>query len=208
MKSLSCVWLFATAWTAANQAPPSMGFSRQKYRSGLPYASNSLGYISRHEIAKSYSNSMCNFWVTAKLFSTVATSFYILFSNVWGSQFLSIFIYACVCLFYWFQTSYWVWYCIYCGFDLYFLEWITILSIFSCAYWLFVYIILRNVYSESLLISKTSLSLFLSCKYSLYILNKSPMPDIQFVNVFFHSEGSFSTFLKRCPLRHGSFKFS
>jgi len=28
MKSLSCVWLFATPWTAAYQAPLSMGFSR------------------------------------------------------------------------------------------------------------------------------------------------------------------------------------
>ena len=36
VKSLSRVWLLATPWTAANQAPPSMGFSRQEYRSGLP----------------------------------------------------------------------------------------------------------------------------------------------------------------------------
>ena len=39
MKSLSCVQLFATPWTAANQAPPSMGFSRQEYWSGLPFPS-------------------------------------------------------------------------------------------------------------------------------------------------------------------------
>ena len=31
VKSLSCVWLLATSWTAAYQAPPSMGFSRQEY---------------------------------------------------------------------------------------------------------------------------------------------------------------------------------
>ena len=31
VKSLSCVWLFATPWTAAHQAPPSMGFLRQEY---------------------------------------------------------------------------------------------------------------------------------------------------------------------------------
>ena len=31
MKSLSRVWLYATPWTAAHQAPPSMGFSRQEY---------------------------------------------------------------------------------------------------------------------------------------------------------------------------------
>ena len=31
VKSLSCVRIFATPWTAAYQAPPSMGFSRQEY---------------------------------------------------------------------------------------------------------------------------------------------------------------------------------
>ena len=36
MKSLSRVRLCATPWTAAYQAPPSMGFSRQEYWSGLP----------------------------------------------------------------------------------------------------------------------------------------------------------------------------
>ena len=34
---LSCVQLFATPWTAAFQAPLSMGFSRQEYWSGLPF---------------------------------------------------------------------------------------------------------------------------------------------------------------------------
>ena len=38
-KSLSCVWLLATPWTAAYQAPPSMGFSRQEYWSGVPLPS-------------------------------------------------------------------------------------------------------------------------------------------------------------------------
>ena len=36
-KSLSCVWLLVTSWTAAYQAPPSMGFSRQEYWSGVPF---------------------------------------------------------------------------------------------------------------------------------------------------------------------------
>ena len=39
MKSLSCVRLLATPWTVAYQAPPSMGFSRQEYWSGLPFPS-------------------------------------------------------------------------------------------------------------------------------------------------------------------------
>ena len=39
MKSLSCVRLLGTPWTAAYQAPPSMEFSRQEYWSGLPFPS-------------------------------------------------------------------------------------------------------------------------------------------------------------------------
>ena len=39
VKSLSHVWLFATPWTVAHQAPWSMGFSRHEYRSGLPFPS-------------------------------------------------------------------------------------------------------------------------------------------------------------------------
>ena len=36
VKMLSRVWLLATPWTAAYQAPPSMGFSRKEYWSGVP----------------------------------------------------------------------------------------------------------------------------------------------------------------------------
>ena len=39
VKSLSHVRLFATPWTVAYQASPSMGFSRQEYWSGLPFPS-------------------------------------------------------------------------------------------------------------------------------------------------------------------------
>ena len=39
VKLLSHVRLFATPWTIAYQAPPSMGFSRQEYWSGLPFPS-------------------------------------------------------------------------------------------------------------------------------------------------------------------------
>ena len=39
VKSLSRVRLLATPWTAAYQAPPSMGFSRQEYWSGFPLPS-------------------------------------------------------------------------------------------------------------------------------------------------------------------------
>ena len=39
VKSLGRVRLFATPWTAAHQAPPPMGFSRQEYWSGVPLPS-------------------------------------------------------------------------------------------------------------------------------------------------------------------------
>ena len=41
-KSLSRVRLLATPWTTAYQAPPSMGFSRQEYWSGVPLPSPSF----------------------------------------------------------------------------------------------------------------------------------------------------------------------
>ena len=43
VKLLSRIRLFATPWTVAYQAPPSMGFSRQEYWSGLPFPSP--GYL-------------------------------------------------------------------------------------------------------------------------------------------------------------------
>ena len=42
VKSLSRVQLLATPWTAAYQAPPSMGFSWQEYWSGVPLPSPNL----------------------------------------------------------------------------------------------------------------------------------------------------------------------
>ena len=42
VKSLSQVQLFGILWTVAYQAPPSMGFSMQKYWSGLPFQYSGL----------------------------------------------------------------------------------------------------------------------------------------------------------------------
>ena len=39
LKLLSHIRLFATPWTIVCQAPPSMGFPRQEYWSGLPFPS-------------------------------------------------------------------------------------------------------------------------------------------------------------------------
>ena len=46
VKSLSRVRLLVTPWTAAHQAPPSLGFSRQEHWSGLPFC---LG-LEQHKI--------------------------------------------------------------------------------------------------------------------------------------------------------------
>ena len=39
VKSFSRIRLFATPWSVAHQAPPSMEFSKQEYWSGLPFPS-------------------------------------------------------------------------------------------------------------------------------------------------------------------------
>ena len=49
-KLLSRVQLLVTPWTAAYQAPPSMGFSRQEYWSGLPLPSPNLTATHRQTI--------------------------------------------------------------------------------------------------------------------------------------------------------------
>ena len=50
VKSLSRVRLFPTPWTVAYQAPPSTGFSRQEYWSGLPFPSPVVLTKSKHMI--------------------------------------------------------------------------------------------------------------------------------------------------------------
>ena len=52
VKLLSRVWLFTTPWTAAHQAPPSMGFSRQEYWSGLPLPSLSGHHVKPNKPAQ------------------------------------------------------------------------------------------------------------------------------------------------------------
>ena len=58
VKSLSRVGLLATPWTAAYQAPPSMGFSRRECWSGVPLPSTKAGQDS----LKHGSQFLCEFW--------------------------------------------------------------------------------------------------------------------------------------------------
>ena len=60
MKSLSRVRLLATPWTAAHQAPPSMGFSRLEYWSGVPLPS--LELVVRRQILLTIAYLTWNNW--------------------------------------------------------------------------------------------------------------------------------------------------
>ena len=53
VKLLSRVRLLATSWTAAHQAPPPMGFSRQEHWSGLPFPSPMHESENESEVAQS-----------------------------------------------------------------------------------------------------------------------------------------------------------
>ena len=63
VKSLSRVQLFATPWTVAHQAPPSMWFSKQEYWSGLPFPSPGESSLPRDQTLVSRITGRCfNLW--------------------------------------------------------------------------------------------------------------------------------------------------
>ena len=69
VKSLSRAQLLATPWTAAHQAPPSMGFSRQEYWSGVPLPSPT------HQLLhlKGYRTCLLPFLYNSSFFSLLAS---------------------------------------------------------------------------------------------------------------------------------------
>ena len=54
VKSLRCVWLLVTSWTAAYQAPLSMGFSRQEYWSRVPLPSPCIRQMLPNYLVRSF----------------------------------------------------------------------------------------------------------------------------------------------------------
>ena len=94
-KSLSRVRLLAIPWTAAYQAPPSMGFSRQEYWSGVPLPSPMLCTLYHNKKWKTkrqlISDQVCllmgiiwerqRYWWSEKRQGTRARSFVIFFSS-------------------------------------------------------------------------------------------------------------------------------
>ena len=63
VKLLSRVGLFATPWTAAYQAPPSMGFSRQEYWSGVPLPSPHCSLDSSNPWYPYLAQGLCTSWL-------------------------------------------------------------------------------------------------------------------------------------------------
>ena len=59
VKSLGRVRILVTPWTAAYQAPLSMGFSRQEYWSGVPLPSLKQSYYSKNLEKIAAKDSMC-----------------------------------------------------------------------------------------------------------------------------------------------------
>ena len=84
VKTLSHIWLLATPWTAAYQAPLSMGFSRQEHWSGLPLPSPVLLLVpvqvlaNKRVFANSWNNS-----ISLKIFHKITQSKNNLSALVW-----------------------------------------------------------------------------------------------------------------------------
>ena len=87
VKSLSHVQLFATPWTVAHQAPPSMEFSRQAYWSGLQ--GGSIAILIRKSVL--IRENRMNFSVYLVLLSYLSTIFYSSQSKSFALLLLSLF---------------------------------------------------------------------------------------------------------------------
>ena len=82
MKSLSRVRLLATPWTAAYQAPPSTGFSRQEYWSGVPSPSPRVPLAVYFRYGCVYTSvPICPFIAPSLSLSTCALSSILCFCN-------------------------------------------------------------------------------------------------------------------------------
>ena len=88
VKSFSCVWLLVTPRTAAYKAPPSMGFSRQEYWSGMPLPSPSFrkrhNKKSCHTEETRIERDTCTPMFIAALFIIARTWKQSLFSECWA----------------------------------------------------------------------------------------------------------------------------
>ena len=70
VKSLSHAQLSAIPWTAAYQAPPSMGFSRQEYWSGVPLPSPPHTLQPKNSLGLEFSPTSVNNMTRQRMFIT------------------------------------------------------------------------------------------------------------------------------------------
>ena len=80
VKSLSPVRLFSTPWTAAYQAPLSMGFSRQEYWSGVPLPSPNLAFTNI-QLEFQNINSIIIIWFQSVILSPLSLKYFKQISN-------------------------------------------------------------------------------------------------------------------------------
>ena len=109
LKSLSRVRPSATPWTAAFQAPPSMGFSRQEYWSGVPLPSLNSNLVALNSMDFSFP------WRERDGANVVLVAPSVLSSYTWYFFFLLYHIYLWLhCLFSpvisWLQNGVWCYY--------------------------------------------------------------------------------------------------
>ena len=70
----SCVWLFLTPWTAAHQAPLSMGFPRQECWSGFPFLLHCLFLLMSNSHTRKFTHCACAIqWVWVNVERCAAT---------------------------------------------------------------------------------------------------------------------------------------
>ena len=74
LSCFSCVQLCATPQTATHQAPPSMGFSRQEYQSGVPLPSPFPHHSRHHFQARKYLRDSLNCQCVDEVVETVCPS--------------------------------------------------------------------------------------------------------------------------------------
>ena len=94
VKLLSRVWLLATPWTAAHQAPLSMEFSRQEYWSGV-----SCFPKGSRELFKLKKNWVFNFHSDKAEYSNSMVFVKSLYSHIFSKGFLSFFLLILLLLF-------------------------------------------------------------------------------------------------------------
>ena len=91
VKSLSCVQPSATPWTAALQAPPSMGFSRQEYWSGVPLPSPCSSLLLPKCVLCLVSDGLCS--LSFRMLALLSR--YVSLPSVWLTALLLFFFFYC-----------------------------------------------------------------------------------------------------------------